>query len=65
MWRLNTYWRFLERDGGTYIQCESLTLSRDIPFGLGWVIGPFVMSVPKDSLTFTLDRTRAALRHSP
>jgi hypothetical protein len=65
MWRLNTYWRFLERDGGTYIQCESLTLSRDIPFGLGWMIGPFVTSVPRDSLTFTLDRTRAALRHSP
>jgi hypothetical protein len=64
MWRLNTYWRFLERDGGTYIQCESLTLSRDIPFGLGWVIGPFVTSVPKDSLTFTLDRTRAALQNS-
>lgn len=61
MWRLNTYWRFLERDGGTYVQCESLTLSRDIPFGLGWLIGPFVTSVPKDSLTFTLEKTRAAL----
>jgi hypothetical protein len=33
MYRLNTYWRFLERDGGTYIQCESLTLSRDVPSG--------------------------------
>jgi hypothetical protein len=65
MWRLNTYWRFLERDGGTYIQCESLTLSRDIPFGLGWVIGPFVTSVPKDSLTFTLERTRMALQNRP
>jgi hypothetical protein len=61
MWRLNTYWRFLERDGGVYVQCESLTLSRDIPFGLGWLIGPFVTSVPKDSLTFSLEKTRAAL----
>lgn len=61
MWRLNTYWRFLERDGGTYVQCESLTLSRAVPFGLGWLIGPFVTSVPKDSLTFTLEKTRAAL----
>jgi hypothetical protein len=64
MWRLNTYWRFLERDGGTYIQCESLTLSRNIPFALRWLIGPFVTSVPRDSLTFTLDRTRAALQNS-
>ena len=31
LWRLNTYWRFLERDGGTYIECESLTLTRGIP----------------------------------
>ena len=61
MWRLNTYWRFLEQDGGTYIQCESLTLSRDVPFALGWIIKPFVTQLPKESLTFTLERARAAL----
>ena len=61
MWRLNTYWRFLERDGGTYVQCESITLSRDMPFGLGWLIKPFVTEVPKESLTFTLEKTKAAL----
>ena len=61
LWRLNTYWRFLERDGGTYIQCESVTLTRDVPFGFGWLIGPFVNSIPRESLTFTMERTRAAL----
>lgn len=61
MWRLNTYWRFLQRDGGTYIQCESITLSRDIPFGLGWIVGPFVTSVPRESLTFTMETVRRAL----
>jgi hypothetical protein len=61
MYRLNTYWRFLERDGGTYIQCESLTLSRDVPFALGWIIKPFVSQVPKESLSFTLERARAEL----
>jgi hypothetical protein len=61
MWNLNTYWRFLERDGGTYIQCESLTLSRDVPFALGWIIRPFITQVPRDSLTFTLERARRAL----
>jgi hypothetical protein len=61
MWRLNTYWRFLERDGGTYIQCESVTLSRDVPFGLGWIIKPFVTEIPMESLSFTLRRTRTAL----
>jgi hypothetical protein len=61
MYRLNTYWRFLERDGGTYIQCESLTLSRDVPFALGWIIRPFVSQLPKESLTFTLERAKAEL----
>lgn len=61
LWRLNSYWRFLERDGGTYVQCESITLSRGIPVGLGWIVGPFVTSIPKDTLTFTLETTRHQL----
>ena len=61
MWNLNTYWRFLERDGGTYIQCESLTLTRDVPFALAWIIRPIVTQMPKESLTFTLAKARAAL----
>ena len=61
MYRLNTYWRFLQRDGGTYIQCESLTLSRDVPFALSWIIKPFVTQVPKESLSFTLERAKAEL----
>jgi len=61
LWRLNSYWRFLERDGGTYVQCESITLSRGIPTGFGWLIGPFVTSIPKDSLTFMLKTTRDTL----
>jgi hypothetical protein len=65
LWRLNTYWRVLERDGGTYIQCESLTLTRDIPFGVGWLVGPFVTSIPRESLSFTMQRMRKALTANP
>jgi hypothetical protein len=61
MWNLNTYWRFLERDGGTYIQCESLTLTRDVPFAFAWIVRPIVTQMPKESLTFTLAKARAAL----
>jgi hypothetical protein len=64
MWRLNTYWRVLERDGGTYVQCESITLSRDVPFGLGWIIRPFITEVPEESLAFTLNRVLFATRKS-
>ncbi len=61
MWRLNTYWHMEEKNGGVYIQCEAVSLSRDIPAGLGWMIRPFVEDVPKESLMFTLGRTRETL----
>ena len=47
LWRLNTYWRYLERDGGVYIQMESISLSRDIPAILAWLVRPFVEGVPR------------------
>ncbi|MGA7027526.1 MAG: hypothetical protein WBY24_02680 [Candidatus Acidiferrales bacterium] len=61
LWRMNTYWRFEEKDGGTYIECQAISLTRDIPTGFGWMVGPFVTSVPKESLEFTLSTARAAL----
>jgi len=61
LWRLNTYWRFVERDGGVYVQCESTSLTRGIPTGFGWLIGPFVTSIPRESLAFTLETTRRVL----
>ena len=61
LWRINAYWKFMERDGGTYVQCETISLTRDIPTGLGWLVGPFVTSIPRESLSFTLDATRKAL----
>jgi hypothetical protein len=65
LWRMNTYWSYEERDGGLYIEIESVSLSRSIPTGLGWVIGPFVESVPRDSLEFTLHATCDALKKRP
>ena len=62
LWRLNTYWSCEERDGGLYMQIESVSLTRSIPTGLGWAIGPFVESVPRESLEFTLRATCEALR---
>ena len=61
MWRLYSYWRMEERDGGVYVQCEAVSLSRDIPTGLGWMIKGYVESVPRESLMFTLGKTREAL----
>jgi hypothetical protein len=62
LWRQNTYWSYEERDGGVYMQVESVSLSRAIPTGLGWVVRPFVESVPRDSVEFTLRCMRNALQ---
>jgi hypothetical protein len=61
MWRLNTFWKFEERDGGVYLECQAISLTRDVPVGLGWLINPIIRSLPRESLTNTLRETRQAL----
>ena len=61
LWRLNNYCSFEARPEGTYEQCESVSLSRDLPFGIAWMVGPFVKSVPRETLTFTLGHVRSGL----
>ena len=58
LWRLNTYCWFEERSEGTYEQCESMSLTRAVPFGLGWLIKGFVTSIPRETLEFTLGQVR-------
>ena len=57
LWRMNTYWSYEEGDGGLYMQVESISLTRAIPTGLGWAVRPYVESVPRESLEFTLRAT--------
>ncbi|HUS18794.1 MAG TPA: hypothetical protein VMZ25_04030 [Terriglobales bacterium] len=61
LWALNSYWRVEEGDGGVYIQCEAVSLTRDIPAMLSWAVKPFVTEVPRESLFNTLTSTRTAL----
>jgi len=61
LWRLNTYWRFEEKDGGVYMQCEALSLTRDIPLGLGWLLKPLVTKIPRESLNRALGQTRTVV----
>ena len=62
LWRLYSYWRFQERDGGVYVECRAISLTRDVPFGLGWVIEPIIQKLPRESLINTLVATRTALQ---
>ena len=61
LWRLYSYWRFEERDAGVVVECRAISLTRDVPFGLGWAIEPIIEKLPEESLINTLEATRKAL----
>ncbi len=61
LWRLNSYWRFEAADDGVYARCEAISLSRDVPPGLGWMLKGFLETFPKESMVNTLRGTRAAI----
>ena len=61
LWRMDTWWRIVEREGGVYVQSEVVSLTRDIPTGVAWLVRPFVTSIPEESLAFTMDATRKAV----
>jgi hypothetical protein len=61
LWRMETWWRLQERDGGVYVQNQVVTLTRDIPTGLAWLIEPYITNIPKETLEFTLQATRRAV----
>ncbi len=62
LWRLNSYWRFAETSGGVTVECESLTLSRDIPWLLRFFVGGMVESVARESVEQTLGSIRKGLK---
>jgi hypothetical protein len=63
LWRLNAYWRFYQAAGGVYIQCRAISLTRDVPAALGWMVGRFIENIPRESLIFTLGATRKAVQN--
>ena len=62
LWRANTYWLLAPRPEGVYLECRMISLSRDVPAALAWVIKPMITSVPRESLRTTLEATIRALR---
>lgn len=58
LWRLRMICRFDQRDEGTYEECESVSLTRNVPFMLRWLITPFVNSVPRETIEFNMGVVR-------
>ena len=61
LWRLNSYWRYAEVDGGVIVECESVSLSRSIPAAVRWMVTPLIRSAARESMTRTLTSMRARL----
>ena len=55
LWRLNSYWRYTQIDGGVRIELESLTLSREVPLLVRPLAIPMVESVARGSMIRTLE----------
>ncbi len=61
LWRLHSYWRFQQSEIGVCAECRAISLTRDIPKGLGWIIEPIIYRLPRESLINTLKATKEAV----
>jgi putative flippase GtrA len=64
LWRLHSYWRYEQIDGGVLIELRSLTLSRDVPSIIRPIAAPLVNRVARESVDGTLGALRRYLVHT-
>ena len=61
LWRLQTYWTLEETKTGLWMEVRSISLTRDVPMGLGWAVKPIVRELPRESLEALMEATKRAL----
>jgi hypothetical protein len=54
LWRMNSYWRYEQVDGGVIAEMESVTLSRNIPSAVRFLVDPVVNRIARESVERTL-----------
>ena len=64
LWRINAYWTAHPVTGGTIVECRSISLSRDVPIGLGPIIRPFIRDLPRQSIDTMLTALKLKLSKS-
>jgi len=64
VWRALIVERLEQRDGGVYVELETISLSRGIPIEVRWLIKPLTDDLPRKMMTDLLDETRAAVQGS-
>ena len=63
LWRMHSFWRFEERDGGVYVEFEAVSLTREVPRFARAIVTPIVRQLPRESLEMTLLNLRRVLSH--
>ena len=61
LWKLNAYWRYEDVPGGVIAECESVSLSRSVPFLVRTLVNPLIDGAARESL----ERTLTSLRVRP
>jgi len=61
VWRLHSITRYLEADGGVYVEMETMALSRDIPAAMHWVVDPLVRRISKEAMVTSFRQTLDAV----
>ncbi|MGB6200867.1 MAG: hypothetical protein WA871_14460 [Candidatus Acidiferrales bacterium] len=64
VWRLATISRLEQRDGGVYLETESLGMSRGIPAEFWWMVRPLTQHLPRRTAVNSLAATRNAVMHT-
>ena len=58
LWRLNVYWKYRQVEEGLLVECETLTLSRDVPLLLRFFVSPLIARTARNSMAKTLESLR-------
>jgi len=61
LWRINSFWRYQQRDNGVIVEWESIALSREIPFLVAWFAKPLVRKIAREAVNDMLTATRKAV----
>jgi hypothetical protein len=64
VWRALVVQRLQQREGGVFVELETISLSRGIPFEVRWLVKPLTDDLPRKMMTDLLEETRAAVQRS-
>jgi hypothetical protein len=62
LWRAAAFTHMVERDGGVFVEMETIGLSRGFPMLLGWIIEPVARRIGRSSVERSLQEFSKAVR---